>query len=245
MKDNFSKHAASYAKYRPAYPRALYEFVVSRLHNKRAAWDCGTGNGQAAIEIAKEVELVQATDISEKQIENAPRAKNIVYSVQPVEHTSFPNDSFDLITVAQALHWFKLDDFYSEVKRVARQGAVLAAWTYSLVRISTEIDALIAAHHFNTLARYWDDERKYVDAEYKTIPFPFEKIQTPVFFIDYEWTKDELEGYLNTWSGLQNFMRVHPYNPVDELMVRIRPFWLSEKMKISFPIHLLMGRIEK
>lgn len=96
------------------------------------------------------------------------------------------------------MHWFKLDGFYTETKRVARQGALVAAWTYSLLRISKETDSLIEEHYFNTLAKYWDDERKYVDAEYKTIPFPFAKIHTPVFFINYEWTKDELEGYLNT-----------------------------------------------
>jgi len=245
MKDNFSKQSAGYARYRPVYPQELYDFILNNVIAKRVAWDCGTGNGQAAKELAKVFDRVYATDISQNQIDNATPVENIFYSVQAAEHTNFPADSFDLVTVAQALHWFQFDDFYKELKRVSKPDAVFAAWTYSLVRISKEIDALIEQHHFTTLDGYWDDERKYVDAEYKSIPFPFTKIITPDFFITYEWTAGELEGYLNTWSGLQNFITANGHNPVDELMIRIKSFWLKEKMKITFPVHLLMGRKER
>lgn len=245
MKDNFSKQAAVYAKYRPAYPEQLYDFIFEHVANKQAAWDCATGNGQAAKELATAFVKVYATDISQKQIENAAQQPNIFYSVQPAEQTNFPDNSFDLITVAQALHWFKFDDFYTELKRVAKPQGVFAAWMYSLLRISGEIDALIEQHHYNTLDSYWDDERKYVDEEYRSIPFPFKKIKTPSFVIEYEWTTDELEGYLNTWSGLQKFITANQYNPVDELMIRIKPFWEQKQMKIRFPVHWLMGRIEK
>ncbi|MGZ8558370.1 MAG: hypothetical protein ACXWWC_08565 [Chitinophagaceae bacterium] len=119
-----------------------------------------------------------------------------------------------------------------------------AAWTYSLLRISKEIDLLIEEHHFNTLGDYRDAERKYVNGEYSTIPFPFRKINAPVFFIQYNWTLEELEGYFNTWSGLQKFMKSNQYNPVNDLMPRIKTFWSHEKMKIRFPVHLLLGRIE-
>ena len=245
MKDNFSKQSVGYAQYRPVYPQQLYDFILSNVTNKQTAWDCGTGNGQAAKELAKVFDKVYATDISQKQIENAVKGNNIFYSVQQAEQTSFPDNSFDLITVAQALHWFRFDDFYKEIKRVAKPAAVFAAWTYSLLRISKEIDMRIEDHHFNTLENYWDAERKYVDEEYRNIPFPFTKINTPFFSIEYEWTTEELEGYLNTWSGLQKFIAANQYNPVDELMIRIKSFWEQEKMKISFPIHLLMGRVEK
>lgn len=120
MKDNFSKQAAGYAKYRPVYPPELYDFILANAPRKQAAWDCGTGNGQAANELAKTFDKVYATDISQKQIEKAVQQSNIFYSVQPAEQTNFPGNSFDLITVAQALHWFKFDDFYTELKRVAK-----------------------------------------------------------------------------------------------------------------------------
>src|SRR5688572_3407993 len=218
MKDNFSKQSAIYAKYRPAYPEQLYDFLFQHVANKKAAWDCATGNGQAAKILAKAFDKVYATDISQKQIENAIQQPNIFYSVQPAERTNFADNSFDLITVAQALHWFRFDDFYTEMSRVAKTNSIFAGWAYSLLRISKEIDVLIEDHHYNILGNYWDEERKYVDEEYRNIPFPFKKLTTPGFTITCAWTLDELEGYFNTWSALQKFTTANQYNPINELM---------------------------
>lgn len=245
MKDNFSKQSAGYAKYRPGYPQQMYDFILVHVHQKRQAWDCATGNGQAAIELAKRFDKVYATDISQKQIDNAVQEINIIYSIQPAEQTDFPDESFDLITVAQALHWFRFNEFYTEVKRVAKPNSIFAAWTYSLLRISKDIDKLIEEHHYDTLGPYWDEERKYVNEEYSSVPFPFEKLKAPVFAMHYEWALEELEGYLNTWSALQKFIAAKEYNPVERLIPRIKSHWTQEKMKIYFPVHLLMGRIEK
>ena len=197
------------------------------------AWDCATGNGQTAKGLAPYFNKVFATDISQKQLDNAYQAANIFYSVQPAEQTIFLNKSFDLITVSQALHWFHFDEFYAEVIRIAKPEAILAAWTYSLLRISKEIDLLIEDLHYNILHNYWDDERKYVDDEYRNIPFPFKKINTPVFNIEYRWTMDELEGYLNTWSGLRKFTAENTSDPLPELMKRIRPHWKETQMRVS------------
>ncbi|MEP7373871.1 MAG: class I SAM-dependent methyltransferase [Chitinophagaceae bacterium] len=245
MKDNFSRQSDIYARYRPSYPQALYDFILSHASNKEAAWDCGTGNGQAAKELSRSFTKVFATDISQKQIEKAVQADNIFYSVQPAEQTNFPDNSFDLVTVAQALHWFRFDEFYKEIKRVTKPGGIFAGWTYSLLRITDEINALIEDHHYKTLDGYWDDERKYVDEEYRNIPFPFKKINVPAFIIEYNWTIEELEGYLNTWSGLQKFITKNNYNPVDGLIQRIKPYWKQEQMKVIFPVHLLLGKIVK
>jgi ubiquinone/menaquinone biosynthesis C-methylase UbiE len=245
MKDNFSKQSAIYAKYRPTYPPALYDFILTQVANKETAWDCGTGNGQAAKELSKKFNKVFATDISQKQIDNAGHSDNIFYSVQPAEKTDFTDNSFDLVTVAQALHWFRFDEFYKEVKRVTKHGGLFAGWTYSLLRISDEINAPIEYHHYTTLRSYWDDERKYVDEEYRNIPFPFAKIDVPSFTIEYNWTMEELEGYLNTWSALQKFITKNNYNPVDELRRSIQAHWKQQQMKVIFPVHLLLGRVEK
>lgn len=245
MKDNFSKQSVIYAKYRPTYTQELYDFILNHVTVKESAWDCGTGNGQAAKELSKVFAKVFATDISHKQIENAVHADNIFYSVQPAEKTDFPDNSFDLVTVAQALHWFRFDEFYKEVKRVIKPGGIFAAWAYSLLRITDEINTLIEDHHYNILGGYWDDERKYVDEEYRNIPFPFAKINTPSFTIEYYWTIEELEGYFNTWSALQKFITKNTYNPVDDLLQHVKTYWKQEQMKIIFPVHLLAGRIEK
>jgi len=245
MKDNFSKQSGIYAKYRPGYPPVLFDCIINLVEKKEAAWDCGTGNGQAAKELSRSFQKVFATDISQKQIDQAFQKDNIIYSVQPAEQTNFRDNNFDLVTVAQALHWFRFDEFYAEVKRVTKPGGIFAAWSYSLLSISGTINKLIADHHYITLEGYWDDERKYVDEEYRNIPFPFSKINTPVFTMDYHWTIEELEGYLNTWSALQKFTRKNNYNPVAELIQQIKPAWNQEKMRVSFPVHLLMGKVEK
>ena len=245
MKDIFSKQSDGYAKYRPGYPKELFDFILKHPEKRIAAWDCATGNGQTAKELAKHFEQVYATDISSKQLANAEQLPNIFYSLQPAEQTNFENSSFDLITVSQALHWLKFDKFYTEIKRVAKPGAWLAVWMYELLKISPEIDKLIRQHQFKTLATYWEYQRKYVDDNYTTIPFPFNEIKCPSFQMQYEWTIEELEGYLNTWSALQKFIATHGNNPVNELIQKIKPFWTATKMTIIFPIHVRMGQIDK
>ena len=245
MKDNFSKQADSYAKYRPQYPQELFDFVLSHVGEKQNAWDCATGNGQSAKVLAKYFENVMATDISQKQLDKAEQANNIQYSLQPAEQTNFTNDKFDLITVSQALHWFATNDFYKEVRRVAKASSVFAAWSYSLLFISPEIDRLIRSYYTNVIGPYWDAERKYVDEEYKTILFPFKEIAAPKFEMYYYWTIEELEGYFNTWSALQKFVSVNNHNPVPEIIGQIKPYWKNERMKIRFPLHIRIGKVEK
>lgn len=244
MKDNFSTYADLYAKYRPQYPTALFEYILSFVKEKNLAWDCGTGSGQTAKELSKYFENVYATDISFKQIEHAVKEKNIIYAVEAAENSSIENNATDLVTVSQALHWFNFEKFYDEVKRVSKPGGLIAAWTYSLLQVDPITDALIHKHHFNTLQNYWDEERKYVDDGYSSIPFPFKKIDTPEFFIEVNWNTDDLEGYLNTWSALQKFIKQNNDSPVPALMNEIKLNWPgNETRKIIFPIHLKMAYV--
>ena len=245
MKDNFSTQADIYARYRPRYPQELFEFIFERTANRQNAWDCATGNGQSAKVLARYFEKVFATDISQKQIDNAERADNIVYSVQPAEQTDFPDNTFDLIVVSQALHWFATNEFYKEVTRVAKPACVFAAWSYSLLCISPEIDPLIRSFYKNVVGPYWDAERKYVDEEYQTILFPFKEIVAPKFEMVYDWTIGELEGYINTWSALQKFIAANNFNPVPDLIQQIKPYWNSETKRVLFPLHIRMGKVEK
>src|SRR5436190_20945613 len=121
MKDRFSGQAGSYAMFRPTYPAELYEFILRRVKGRQQVWDCATGNGQVARDLAPHFKEVHATDSSVNQIKNAVAQPNIFYSVAPAESTSFPDSSFDLITVGQALHWFNISKFYEEVNRVGRK----------------------------------------------------------------------------------------------------------------------------
>ncbi len=245
MKDNFSKQADVYAQYRPEYQPGLFEYILGFVKEKTLAWDCGTGTGQAAKMLSPHFKQVFATDISQKQLDKAHKAANISYAVEPAETTSLPDHSADLVTVAQAIHWFNFDEFYKEVNRVAKPGSVIAVWTYSLLHISDEIDNIVEEYHYETLGKFWDPERKYVDDGYATIPFPFEEVETPTFHIEVNWSMDDLNGYFNTWSALQKFITANGYSPVNELMNQVEQCWGDhEKRKIIFPVHLKLGLIK-
>ena len=246
MKDNFSTQADVYARYRPDYPPALYEFVLKNVQERNTAWDCGTGNGQTAKVLAKHFAQVYATDISEQQISKAVKATNITYSIQPAEKTQFADNSFDLITVSQALHWFKLDLFYKEVYRLGRPGSWIAVWVYNLPRISPIIDEIIGIQFYKEkIGRYWDPERKFVDEQYATIPFPFPEIQCPILSMDFYWTIEELLGYISSWSAVQKFIQAEGQDPLEELKIKLSAHWTHTVTPVSFPIYLRMGQVQK
>jgi ubiquinone/menaquinone biosynthesis C-methylase UbiE len=244
MKDNFSLQAAAYAKHRPVYPPALFDHLFTFVPEKKLAWDCGTGNGQTAAALSNYFEKIYATDISIKQLENAAKAGNIIYAAEPAERTSLKDSSTDLITVSQALHWFDFDRFYAEARRVAKPAGIIAVWTYTLLQTDPVTDKIIQDFHFNTLEKYWDKERAYVDNGYATIPFPFKQLPSPEFSIQVNWTPEALMGYLNTWSALQKFIAANNYNPVEQVMRKIKQNWpAGENREIIFPIKLKIGQV--
>jgi len=246
MKDNFSTQSDQYAKYRPAYPNDFFDYLNSIIPNRQNAWDCGTGNGQVAYALAKTFDKVFATDISSSQIDNALQADNIWYSVQPAETTNFNNGQFDLIVIAQAIHWFDFDKFYIEVKRTAKDNAIICVVGYSLIKITEPIDNIITDFYTNVIGSYWDKERKYIDENYTTIPFPFDEIRTPKFVNTQHWTLEHLIGYLNTWSAVKHFIKQNNYNPIDKLQKDIEQLWGNEQTKeVRFPLLLRIGRIIK
>ncbi|KAA3439743.1 class I SAM-dependent methyltransferase [Rufibacter hautae] len=245
-KDLFSTQAGLYKKFRPTYPPALYQHLRSLLPTHELAWDCGTGNGQVAMELAKFFTHVHATDISEQQLSKAPASERITYQKMPAEHTTFPDNSFDLITVGQAVHWFELEKFYQEVNRVAKPGAILALWGYGLLSISPEIDAPFYRFYSETVGPYWDFERSYVDQAYANLPFPFQ--EEPAFSgaITTTWSLPDFEGYLNSWSSVQSYIRQNGENPVEKLMEQMRKIWPeTEQKEVRFPIFSRIGRVKK
>ncbi|MEJ6981323.1 class I SAM-dependent methyltransferase [Pedobacter sp. P351] len=245
-KDKFSAQAKQYQKFRPHYPDLLYSFLYSKVQDFDSAWDCGTGNGQVASELAEKFKKVFASDISENQLQHANLKDNITYFLGRSEETDFVDNSFDLITVAQAVHWFDLHSFYKEAKRVAKPNAVIAIWGYNLLNVSTEIDRIIGKFYNDTLHDYWDAERKLVEDEYKSISFPFKEFEVPRFEIVVNWDIEQLLGYLNSWSAVQNYIEANGYNPVDELENELEPFWHTDSIKnIRFRVFARVGMIEK
>lgn len=243
MKDNFSTQSDQYAQYRPQYPKALFDYLYAHTPKATKAWDCGTGNGQIAYQLAQHFEQVMATDISQKQLEQAQQAPNIQYSVQAAESTNFAAQSFDLIVCAQAIHWFNFEQFYAEVRRTAVPEALLAIVGYGLLRITPAIDALITPFYTQVIGSFWDPERRYTDEHYQSIPFPFEELETPSFQIQLTWTLEHLLGYLNTWSAVKHFIRQHQFNPVEDLAEQLKPLWTEVEYLVTFPLLLRVARL--
>lgn len=247
MKNNFSNQADLYARFRPNYPAELYEYILGEVKHKRIAWDCATGNGQVAVELARQFSQVEATDISQKQLNHAVPATNINYQASLAESTPFPDNHFDLITVGQAVHWFNFDEFYKEVNRVAKPMAVIAIWGYGLIQAEETINNVILDYYSHEIRPYWDIERKHVDNRYTDIPFPFSNIQEQSYKMQKKWTITQLDGYLNTWSAIQNFIKQEGYNPVTHFIEKIKPLWPKENQTIEFifPVFLKCGTVNK
>jgi len=246
VKDVFSSHADIYAKYRPLYPSELYQFVLGYVKEKGAALDCGTGNGQAAGVLAEHFREVHGTDISEKQIKNAIQKDNLSYHVCRAEHLPFTDSYFDLITSATAVHWFQFDQFFAEIKRVGKNNSIFACWAYKVFLTDREnVNKLIDRFYTETIHTYWDVERRHVDEEYKNIPMPFQEVSTPGFATQLSWDLQTLEGYMNTWSAVQHYVRKNQLNPVNQLMEQIRSQVPDGKILMTFPIFMRMGIIIK
>jgi len=246
MKDNFSKVSQQYSQFRPLYPNEIFDYLNSIVKNHDCAWDVATGNGQVARGLAPHFKKVFATDISEKQIEQAFHAENIQYRVESAEHTSFDDNIFDLITIGQAIHWFHFHEFYNEATRVAKNNSVIAVIGYHLVKADAEIDKVILKYYEGTLSGYWDPERKYIDDHYRTIPFPFKEISTPSFSMQFEWSVENLFGFLGSWSATQHFITRNRCNPIDEIRDDVLKVWPEGVMKnVSFPVFIRAGIIEK
>jgi SAM-dependent methyltransferase len=244
MKDNFSAQAAQYALYRPEYPEALYAFLLQHVPARRAAWDCATGSGQAAAELSKHFGVVHATDLSAAMLAQAPALPNVRYAVCPAEQSALADDSVDLITVAQAYHWFRFDAFMAEARRVLRPGGLLAVWGYNLPTITPAVDERLQHFYTHIVGPYWDAERRYVDERYRTVPFGVAtEIPCPAFDHATQWTLPQLLGYQDSWSATQHYIRARSTNPVQAFAPELQRVWGdAERLPVWFPIFMRAGR---
>jgi SAM-dependent methyltransferase len=244
-KDLFSSQSTEYAKFRPSYPPELFDYIVQFVEEKDKAWDCATGNGQAAVALASYFKKVVATDISEAQVRNASRLGNISYQVCAAEHTPFPDRSFNLVTVATAYHWLNWKEFAREVKRVGKEGAVVAVWAYHLITCEDlAIDRLIAHYYHDIMASYWDPERRHVEERYANVEFDFDPLPARDFDIPLHWKKEHFIGYLQTWSAFQNYIKKNGRSPIRVIEPELDAIWNDDSERVfHFPIFLKIGRV--
>ena len=243
--DHFSRDSAAYAKFRPRYPDALFDFLAEEAPARDEAWDVGTGTGQSAVGLARVFEHVTATDPSSAQIERAHPHPRVDYRVGPAEASGLDGDTMDLVAVAQAVHWFDRPRFWPEARRVLRPGGVMAVWTYLLFEISPEIDDVVRRFYSGIVGPFWPPERRLTEQRYQTIEFPFAEFDAPDFVIEQVMTLDEVAGYLRTWSATRAFRSHHLHDPVADLVKELARAWRPphETRVARWPVAMRVGRI--
>ena len=244
--DRFSAQAADYARYRIAYPAELYDWLLPQVPARERAWDCATGNGQVAGVLAETFVRVDATDLSANQLAQAIPRPNIQYQKARAEETLFPAQRFDLITVAQAVHWFDNEAYHREVRRVARPGAVLAEWGYQLCYLETpELNQVLGTFYDVTSGPYWDANRRHIENEYANLPFPFADVQQARFVVRKHWTAKDMLNYLRTWSATANYARQYVGADMVALVAaELTRLWGPQARPATFPIFARAGRVE-
>jgi len=242
FKDHFSKQAADYAKFRPRYPQELFDYLGRIAPTRRLAWDCGTGNGQAAVGLVTVFERVIATDASEKQLANAQPHDRVEYRVTTAEDSGIQSAAVDLVMVAQALHWFDLDRFYAEGRRVLKPDGVLAASAYNLLHIDPAIDEVIKRYYYKVVGPFWPPERELVE-QFAGLSFPFHELVPPKFEITALWEFDHLVGYLRSWSSTQRFIAARGTDPLTQIGRQLRVAWGEPERirKAIWPLTLRVG----
>lgn len=237
--------AREYARYRPTYPAALYTGVAHAAPRRHVAWDCATGAGQAAVGLAAHFERVVATDLSPRLLREAPHHARVRYLVARAEAAPLASASVDLVTVAQALHWFDVSAFYDEVRRVLAPGGMLAVWTYGTVRLAPPaLDDAVQRLYHERLGAYWPAERALVDGGYHSLPFPFAPVAAPRVAMTARWSRAELLGYVRTWSAVERFRASRGVDPVALVEPEIAAAWPpdQERVTVRWPLTLRLGR---
>ena len=242
--DRFSQQSKVYAQFRPEYPKELFDFLGSLCKSHHLVWDCATGTGQAARSLSTLFERVIATDLSAEQISHASAPSNVNFKVAQAEEVVAANSTVDLVTVAQALHWFDLEVFYSNVKKALTPNGIFAAWGYSFFTINQEVDEILDPYGREFLRPYWSPKNWLLINGYKEIPFPFEKVETPEFKLTVDWNLSEVQGFLESWSATQKYKEAHGVNPIEKIWSSLKGAWGNdaEKKRVKWDLHLRVGK---
>jgi SAM-dependent methyltransferase len=242
--DHFSAVAERYARQRPSYPEELFAYLARVAPGHGLVWDCAAGSGQASLPLARHFRRVVATDASAAMLAQAPPHPSVEYRMAPAHLSGLIEASADLVTVAQALHWFDLAAFYGEVDRVLRPGGVLAVWTYgSQVLDDSILNEIIQRFYREIVGPYWPPERRHVEAGYRTLPFPYPELEPLTFDMKREWDLDELLGYIGTWSACQRFREAKGVDPVPGVRGQLLAAWGGPQSprRVRWPLSLRVG----
>lgn len=244
FKDHFSGHAADYAAHRPHYPPALFEWLSENSPGHRLAWDCACGSGQAAVALAGHFEQVVASDASARQIEFALPHPKVSYRTEKAEHSAFEAGSVDLLTVAQAWHWFDHGAFKREAERVLMPEGLMAVWAYPLATIDEAVDALVFDLYERQLGPYWPPERAYIERAYSDLKMPWPELDAPRFEMTARWNLAALLGYIGTWSALRRCVAREQRDPLEAMRGDLATAWgdPGQEKSVRWPLILKVSR---
>lgn len=242
--DHFSGHAEDYARFRPRYPASLFVELARLCSRHEQAWDCATGNGQAAVGLAEHFLRVAATDASPQQIAAAQRHPRVSYFTAEASRSGLEDSAADLVTVAQALHWFDTSAFFAEVRRVLCPGGIIAVWCYGLQSLGEPFDAVLKRFYCETVGADWPPERVLVEQGYRTLEFPFAELTPPTAQMGQHLSLDGLLNYLGTWSAVKRYEQRVGRSPLPELEAELLPLWgdRAEPRPAVWPLSVRVGR---
>lgn len=242
-KDRFSTQSDQYQQFRPGYPQELFQRLAALAPERRLAWDCGCGTGQASAPLAQCFDELVASDLSWQQLSKAEKSQNITYCAASADAPPLAAGSLDLILVAQALHWFNLPVFFTACDELLKPRGVLAVLTYNLLSVSPEVDAIIKRLYFDVLGEYWDAERKLVENAYADIEFPFDAEAFPDSEMQCHWNRGQLLGYLGTWSGLKQYRTATGQDALELIAGELRAVWPDNEVRlVRWPLRCIVQR---
>lgn len=242
---DFSPIARQYAESRPGYPPELFDYLASLVDCRELAWDAATGNGQAALQLARHFRRVVATDVSGEQIRHATPHPRIEYRVVASERSGLEGGSVDLLTVASAIHWFDLDGFFAEARRVVRPGGVLAAWSYHAGRMEPPFGEILDRFYRDVVQPYFAPGSKLVDEGYRSLELPGEPLDPPPFWIRADWNLDQMLAFVGTWSGTQEYIRRRGVSPIPRVAEPLERVWgeRDRVLTLRWPLSIRVSRL--
>lgn len=242
--DHFSRDARSYAEFRPRYSAPLFSWIAGLPAGRRVVWDVATGSGQAATMLTPHFDRVIASDMSIAQLRARLREPRVHYLAALGEASGLRGGRVDLVTVAQAYHWFDPTRFHREVSRVIAPRGALAVWCYGVMHISPDIDAALTRFYDGTVGPYWPAERRHVETGYRHFKIPIDEVAAPPMRIEADLTLPQLLGYLRTWSAVGGYIKARGSDPVAAFGRELGAKWgnPASARQVTWPISVRAGR---
>jgi len=250
---HFQTGGAEYAQFRPSYPESLGALLATLVQKSqltpKLAVDVGCGSGQLTSLLAPHFGQVVGIDPSASQLQHAEPHANVRYQQGHAEQLDIADASADLIVAAQAAHWFDLDAFYAEVKRIAKPGAVIALISYGVPFIYDAVNSVFQQAYWQDVHRFWPPERQHVENAYSQLYFPFSAISLahiPGDQLSYQrhMNLPEFINYIKTWSAYQQALKQEQTHGFETFFSKLEAVWNpSDKKHIIWPLTLKAGRL--